>query len=222
MRLRWLIPLLIGALLGTSVPLMSASTFTYRTYLLPPSGNNGQSPALTCGFHSDACYNGAGGNFLDWDNTSTLTVSFRGTFRRSNSPYETNRLFARRSFIQGGSELCEVQRVYIIDRGELQIRGVMQYTHASMNSTAEFPIATSNTGTYNAKSLGVMINDSGPNCPWTGTHVHAGYMATGKATRYKNTSIYPSGDYCTPGVNCYNYTNNSSSNWTHYFLWSGL
>ncbi len=222
MRLHRLIPLLIGALLGTSVPLSSASTFQYRANLLPPSGNTGQSPALTCGFHSGACYNGATGNFLDWDNTSTLLVSFRGIFTRSNSPQETNRLYGRRALVSSGSEVCEVQKVYLIDYGELKIRGVMQYTHASMNSTAEFPIATSSTGTYNIKSLGTMVNDSGRDCAWTGTHVHAGYMATGNATRYKNTSMYPDGDYCTPGVNCGSYRNDTSSNWTHRFLWSGL
>lgn len=221
MRLRWLLSVFLGALIGFSMPVESAVTaVTYLVKMYPASGSNGQSPALTCGFHGGGCGSGSG-NFLDWDNTSTSYVYFRGTFSRAGSPYETNRLRGERRLVSSGPEVCDTQDVRIVDTATGTLRGIMRYTHISMNSTSNFPIATSDAGTYNAKSLGSMINDSGSQCPWSGTHVHAGYMTSGSASRSKNTSRFPSGDYCTPGVDCRNYTNNSSSNWTHKFTWSG-
>ncbi|GMU73969.1 MAG: hypothetical protein AMXMBFR44_1680 [Candidatus Campbellbacteria bacterium] len=220
MRLRWLLPLFLGALIGFSLPAESAITaVTYLVKIYPASGSNGQSPALTCGFHGGSCGSGSG-YFLDWDNTSTSYAYFRGTFSRAGSPYETNRLRGERRFVSGGSRECDTQDVRIVETASGSTRGVMRYLHISMNSTSNFPIATSDAGTYNAKSLGSMINDDGCGA-WGGTHVHAGYTTLGSASRSRNTSRFPGGDYCTPGVNCRTYTNNSSSNWTHKFTWSG-
>ncbi len=222
MRLRWLAPLLIGALIGFSMPAESAITaVTYLVKIYPASGSNGQSPYLTCGFHDGGCGSGSG-NYLDWDNTSTNYVYFRGTFSRAGSPYETNRLVGKRRLVSSGQNVCDTQDVRVYDIASNTLRAVMRFTHISMNSTSDFPIATSGSGTYNSKSLGTMINDSGSSCPWYGTHVHAGYPSTTiSASKSKNTSRFPSGDYCTPGVDCRNFTNNSSTNWTHKFTWSG-
>ncbi|MCR4274442.1 MAG: hypothetical protein NUW02_00100 [Candidatus Campbellbacteria bacterium] len=201
------------------MPTESAPLVTYLVKMLPASGSSGQAPTLTCGFHGGSC--GAGsGDFLDWDNTSTSSVYFRGIFTRGGSPRETNRLIGKRVRISGGGDRCEEQRAYIVDTAALQIRGTMRYLHASMNSTADFSIATSGSGELNSRTLGSMIQDTGCGA-WNGTHVHAGYTTTGSASRSKNTSRFPSGDYCTPGVNCNSYTNTSSSNWTHKFTWSG-
>lgn len=221
MRLCWFIPILIGALLGFSIPAESAiTTVTYIARILPPSGSSGQAPRLNCGWHDGSCGSATSGSYLDWNETSTYTVYFRGIFSRSSSPTESNRIYGKSIRVNGGSGVCDEQRVYIIDRASLTIRGTMRLLHVSTsNSGAEFNITTSGNGVYNSRSIGsILSNDSGCGA-WNGTHVHAGYTTTGSASRSKNTSRFPSGDYCTN--NCNSYTNTSSSNWTHKFTWSG-
>ncbi|HXK40127.1 MAG TPA: hypothetical protein VJ837_04815 [Candidatus Paceibacterota bacterium] len=216
-RLLWLSPLLVGVLIGFTHPAESSHTRTYYAYILPASGSGGHSPVLTCGFHGGSCGTG-GGDFLDWDNTSTSYVYFRGIFKRSGAPYETNRLRGYR--IRLSLDRCDAQDVAIIHSPSSTLLGYMRYLHISTGSTGYFPIATSEGGVYNAKHIGSMTRDT--DCgAWSGTHVHAGYKTSGAASRSKNTSRFPSGDYCTPGVNCRSYTNTSSSNWTHRFRWSG-
>jgi hypothetical protein len=219
MRLKWILPILIGMLLGATIPAESTSTYVHRAYILPPSGYSGEVVKLNCGWHTGSCYSGAVGNFLDWGPTGTKNVYFRGIFTRGNSPTETNRLYGLRKLISTGSNVCDIQQALIIDYAEGKTRGIMQYTHTSMNSTASFKITTSSTGSYNSVLLGTMVYDYSSQCAWGGYHVHAGFMSGATSTRYKN-GMYPSGDYCT--TNCSKYTNNFLGNWTHYFLWSGL
>lgn len=222
MRAIWLVPLLIGAFLGFTVPVDSAPLLVlYTVQMLPASGSAGQFPVLTCGYHDMGC-SPTVGNYLDWDNTTTLNVYFRGFFTRASSPYETNRLRGDRPTGTGGPSVCEVQDVKIVAVSSGTLLGVMRYLHTSQNSTASFPIATSGSGVYNAKWIGAIVTDSGANCPWNGTHVHAGYTTSGSASRSKHTSLYPNGSYCDPpSGNCDDHQNNIVGNWTHKFTWSG-
>lgn len=196
------------------------SAASYEVRMLPPSGSAGQRVTLTCGYHGGSCGTGSG-YYLDWDNTSSYQVQFRGIFKRSGSSSQSiNYLVGKRQRISGGSNACDVQRVSIVQKMTGQTQGVMQYYHLSMNSTNNFPITVSSSGVYNSKYLGDIINDSGCGY-WNGTHVHAGYTTTGSASRYRNTSLYPTGDYCEPSDgDCRKFTNDNSSNWTHRFSWS--
>jgi hypothetical protein len=224
MKLRWFVPILLGAFFGLALPVESGTLYTYVVKMLPPSGTNGQAPVLTCGWHDGSCGTGTTGTYLDWDNTSSNAVYFRGLFSRGSSPYETNRLIGKRVRLSGGNFDCERQDVVVVDAALLKIRGIMRYLHIDMNSNQEFPIATAGNETYNSKFIGNIINDTGCGL-WSGTHVHAGYPTTYSvsvySTRYKNTSQFPGGDYCTPGVNCFSYNNTNRSNWTHKFTWPG-
>lgn len=208
-------------LLSQSVAFAShASTSSYEIKMYPASGSAGQSVTLTCGFHAGSCGN-TSGDFLDWDNTSTSHVYFRGTFKRNSGSSSSNYLVGRRKFIQGGSNRCDIQEVEVAEKNTGKLRAVMKYYHISMNSTASFPIATSSSGKYNSKFIGTMINDSGCG-DFNGTHVHAGYTSRGTSSRSRNTSKFPSRDYCEPSQGtCDKYKNNSSSNWTHRFKWTG-
>lgn len=216
-RLLWLFPLFVGLFIGFATPVQSSHLRTYYAYMLPASGYKGQSPVLTCGWHGGSC-GSSSGDYLDWDNTSTTNVYFRGFFKRSNAPYETNRLKGYR--IRLSLNRCDAQDVAIIHPGSSTILGYTRYLHISTPSTGYFDISTSGSGSYNAKYIGSMTydNDCGA---WSGTHVHAGYRTDkGAAFRSKNYD-YPSGDYCRSG-NCYRtYRNDSSSNWTHRFTWTG-
>jgi hypothetical protein len=225
MRLSLLIPAAVGAVcaVASSTEIVDAShTAAYTVNMLPPAGYAGQSPTLTCGWHDQAC-GSAIGNYLDWDNTDTSNVYFRGFFTRASSPYETSRLYGQRYSVQGGSSVCEIKDVRMREASGL-LRGVVRFVHISLSSTANFAIATSGSGAYNARLVGSMVNDSG--CPLTGTHVHAGYALSpsSTSTKSKNTSRYPSGDYCLNDGNssdCRRFVNNSSTNWTHRFTWTG-
>lgn len=217
-KIVWLLPLLIGIFLGFVAPAESSHLRTYYAHILPASGSGGQSPTLTCGWHGGSCGSG-GGDYLDWDNTNTNAVYFRGIFRRSGASYETDRLKGYRQRINGGATGCDVQEVSIIHDSSSTRLGKMRYLHVSTSSNGYFPIATSSGGIYNSKYIGEMAYDA--DCgSWSGTHVHAGYVTIGAASRTKNSG-YPSGDYCPSGT-CYRtYRNDSPTNWTHQLMWSG-
>lgn len=223
-RLSLLIPAAFGALCALAIPGETQTTVAYAARILPAAGFAGESPMLTCGWHGGACGSGSG-DYLDWDNTSqTSNVYFRGYFTRASSSFQTNRLYGQRVTIQSGSSVCDIREVRIREVGYGLLRGNMRYLHISLSSTANFAIGTSGSGTYNAQLVGSMINDTG--CTTTGTHVHAGFASspTGASTKSKNTSLYPSGDYCFGDGNpsdCRRFVNNSLSNWTHRFTWTG-
>jgi hypothetical protein len=222
-RLVWLLPLCFGLFIGFTAPSESTMTSWYTILMLPPSGSGGQSPALTCGWHDQGCTSGAVGNYLDWDNTDTLYVYFRGFFKRDGAPYETDKLSGERLRVQGGPEDCEIQDIDIRHLGTGSLIGKMRYVHLQLNTTSSFTIPTygGGNGQYSSKWIGSMVaNDSGMRCPWFGTHVHAGYYNLGQGSRSKNTSLYPSSDYCA-GASCRKLKNDSAANWTHKFTWYG-
>lgn len=195
-------------------------TASYEIKMYPASGSVGQSVTLTCGFHAGSCGN-TSGDFLDWDNTSTSNVYFRGSFKRSSGSSSNDYLLGRRKFIDGGSRRCEIQEVEVVEKDTGKLRAVMKYFHISMNSTEPFPISTSTSGKYNSKFIGTMVNDEGCG-DFSGTHVHAGYTSRGSSSRSRNTSRFPSRDYCEPTQGtCKKYKNDSSTNWTHRFKWTG-
>lgn len=208
---------LFFALALLSFPLVAAS---YEVKMLPPSGSRGERVTLTCGFHGGSCGTGSG-NYLDWDNTSSYQVQFRGIFKRSGTPSASSSyLIGKREMVSGGSRRCDIQRVRVVDKDTNTVRAVMEYFHLSMNSTNDFPIQVSTSGVYNTKFIGEIIDDTGCGI-WSGTHVHAGSVSEGSSTRSKNTGLFPSGDYCTPSSgNCTRFRNDDVTNWTHRFTWT--
>ncbi len=217
-KLLWLFPLFVGLFLGFVLPAESATLRTYTAYIYPASGNKGEMVRLNCGWHGGSCGTSTG-DFLDWDNTGTNYVFFRGKFKRSGASYETGRLKGFRQQVTVGSGLCDVQDVAIIHEASSTILGYMRFLHTSTSSTGYFPIATSGDGVYNSKAIGTMTTDS--DCGgWNGTHVHAGYRTDRGAAERRKLELYPLGDYCT-GANCRTYNNDSQSNWTHRFTWAG-
>jgi hypothetical protein len=216
-RLLWFLPIFAGLFLGFVLPVESAMLRTYTAYIYPASGNKGEMVRLNCGWHGGGCGTSIG-DFLDWDNTGTNYVFFRGKFKRNNASYETNRLKGWRTNVSNAK--CAIQDVAIIHESSSTILGYMRYIHTSTSSTGYFPIATSHDGVYNSKALGTMTNDV--DCGgWNGTHVHAGYRIDRGAAERRKLELYPFGDYCT-GANCRTYNNDSQSNWTHRFTWNGL
>lgn len=197
---------------------------TYKAIMLPPSGTSGERPVLTCGFHGGSCGTGSG-YYLDWDNTSSSSrVWFRGYFSKSSNAPTGSWLVGERVRISGGPGACDIQDVKIVERHGGMIRGVMRYLHITTSSTSDFSIQTSKSGKYNTKYIGDMIDDTGCGA-FGGTHVHAGYTSEhhGSVSRSRNTSLYPSGDYCDPGGGtCRKYKNNDDDNWTHKFTWQSL
>ena len=224
MRIIGIVPILIGILLGFVTPVTDAATslIKYEVRMFPASGTQGETVRLNCGFHGGSCLVGASGDHLDWDNTSSKTVYFRGLFKRDKSVSGSD-LYATRHSISSGANNCDRQEVRVFDKKNV-LRFKMNFTHLSMNNTNQFSISASATdGTFNTKSLGTMIDDAGTNCPWGGYHVHAGRTAGGDASYSKNSSKYPNGDYC-PGnspASCYQTVNNNvASSWAQKFTWS--
>ncbi|MBP9771563.1 MAG: hypothetical protein KBD16_01420 [Candidatus Pacebacteria bacterium] len=215
----WLLPIFFGVLLGFSNPSDSATTRTYTAQILPGGGSSGQSVRLNCGWHGGSCGSGSG-DYLDWDNTSTYTAYFRGIFKRSGASRETSRLKGFQIRTGGGDRECDAQDVAVIHSPTSTLLGYTRFLHISTNNTGYFSLPTSGDGEYYSKSIGTMVTDTGCGS-WNGEHVHQGYKSGGSASRSKNSSRFPSGDYCQSG-SCYkNFTNNSSSNWTHKFTWTG-
>lgn len=230
--MRWfaLIATLAGALLGVAFlsGVLGGTGYTFSVAMTPPTGSSGESPLLTCGWHGECPPTPTAGIALDWDNTATTSnVYFRGYFYRSNSPFESTRLWGQPIEVQKGSDRCDIMAVWILERYNGALRAVPKYTHINLSSTAAFNIATwggGGTGWYNNRRIGYMVDDSG-GCRFGGTHAHEYHQAdetwdsTPNVTETLHTSLYPALDYCPGGVGCTAYKNNDLNNWTRWFVW---
>lgn len=217
-KLFWIFPILIGIFLGFAVPAQSAY-YRYTMSMLPASGSSGTAVRLNCGWHGGGCGTGSG-DYLDWDDTGSSTVYFRGLFSRTGVSYTTARLHGNRKVVSSGSRSCDVNDVDIVHTTTGTVLAKMRYVHMTLSSTGKFSIPINSTGYYYSRSIGKMINDKSSTCPWTGYHAHVGYLTSGAASRSKNSG-YPNGDYCTGGSDCSSYRNDRSYNWTHKFSWYG-
>lgn len=237
--MRWLtlIAVIFGMLVGLFLPsvgtVFGGTGKYYSASMVPPSGTSGQSPVLTCGWHTGACDSPTEtGISLDWDNTATtLNVYFRGYFTRSSSGTETTRLEAQPLENQKGSAVCDIMDVWVIENYNGQLRAIPRYEHINLSSTAQFSVTTSGTGSYNNRNIGYMINDSG--CASIGTHVHEMHVPDEVWDTTPNVSetihggsFYPNGDYClyndandSQPPYCRAFANSTSSNWTRLFTW---
>ena len=134
---------------------------------------------MNCGWH-DVCVSPyPDGSGLDWANNSSQgnKIFFRGSFKRSNSPYEASHLRQVAELRQGGSSVCDIFTVRVEEwygaPADWNYRWAMRYVHANRGGINVLPIPTSGdtTGVWTATWSGNMVDDS-QNCPWTGTHVH--------------------------------------------------
>lgn len=231
MRWLFLAVAVLGVLLGFAFPkniTLAGTGKYYSAMMTPPSGTSGQSPVLTCGWHTGACDSRyESGISLDWDDTpTTIDVYFRGYFTQSNSPSETTRLKGKPVENQKGSSVCDIMDVWIIENYNGQLRAVPRYYHMNLSTTAQFSITTSGSGTYNNRKIGYMVDDAGCTGQWK--HVHEEHVpdemwdSTPNVAESINTTRYPSGDYCLWDGNpsdCVAYQNNVGTNWTRTFTW---
>lgn len=193
----------------------------------PPSGVNGEEPLVNCGWHQGSCFAGRDGVFLDWNDTTTKLVFFRGFFKRSDSPIEFDRLVAETTQETIGVNVCDSVSVDIKEAqsGACAVR--LWYSHMALTAPQSIVIPTSGHGVVYEEVLGEMVDESGDiSGPCVGFqpegfHVHAGVKenAGGVAMKQINEVAYTQhGDYCDPGP-CEGFYNDLLEFWTHKFTW---
>ena len=228
--MRWSVAVALGAALGIIagflLPVSKSSAGTgywHEAAIAPPARFQGNKALLTCGWHTGACdQRYEDGPALDWDDTDTLWVFFRGWFTRSNSPYEWSRLWADPYQWKEGPGTCDEMVVDVYESYSGRRRFGMHYLHAYTMVWWDFSIYTQDPPRWNDFGVAVMIQDAG--CPgqWYHVHDYIAYVRVQYTARNGpgNPPAIPKGDYCMydwDPSDCFPYWNNAT--WTRWAKW---